>query len=163
VDHWFQLCSVIRIWQIVDRCTSESFYCPDFCTKINLSVHFSTPPTFTIYLCSLVLRSLLATPPLPLATPSSAPLSPLSEFADRKSSLIYNVIDSDDFYIGTAQKSSRSRMNATFRLKGEGKDRDELEKRFISEASKRGIKGVAGHRSVGGTVFSFSYRDLSED
>ena len=41
-------------------------------------------------------------------------------------------------------------MNATFRLKGEGKARDELEKKFIAEAEKEGIMGIAGHRSVGG-------------
>ena len=110
----------------------------------------STPPTFTIYVCSLVLRSLLASPPLPLASATSAPLSPLSAFASKKSSLVYSLIDSSEFYIATASPGSRSRMNATFRLKGEGKVRDELEKKFIVEAEKEGIMGVAGHRSVGG-------------
>lgn len=43
-------------------------------------------------------------------------------------------------------------MNATFRLKGEGKERDALEKKFIQLAEKDGIMGVAGHRSVGGKL-----------
>lgn len=110
----------------------------------------STPPTLTIYICSLVLRSLLDAPPLPLETPNSAPLSPLSTFADNKSSLVYSLIESTDFYVATAKQGSRSRMNVTFRLKGAGKERDVLEKRFIVEAEKEGIMGVAGHRSVGG-------------
>lgn len=44
-------------------------------------------------------------------------------------------------------------MNVTFRLKGEGKDRDVIEKKFIKEAGEKGIAGVAGHRSVGGELF----------
>lgn len=59
-------------------------------------------------------------------------------------------MDAGEFYIGTAQKSGRSRMNVTFRLRGEGSDRDVREKKFIKEAGEKGIKGVAGHRSVGG-------------
>jgi phosphoserine aminotransferase len=107
----------------------------------------STPPTFTIYVCSLVLRSLLASPPLPLSSPDARPLSPLSDFADQKSSLIYAELDDGSgFYIGTADKAVRSRMNPTFRLKGG----EELEKNFVKAASEKGIKGVNGHRSVGG-------------
>lgn len=106
----------------------------------------STPPTFPIYVCSLVLRSLLASPPYPLASPTSPPLSPLAQLADAKSSLIYAQLDAGAFYSGTAEPASRSRMNPTFRLAGG----EALEKRFIKEAGERGIKGVGGHRSVGG-------------
>lgn len=107
---------------------------------------YNTPPTFAIYVCSLVLRSLLASPPYPLATPTSAPLSPLAQLADAKSSAVYNAIDaSAGFYKGTAQPAARSRMNPTFRLPTE-----DLEKKFIKLAGEKGIKGVNGHRSVGG-------------
>ncbi|GAA5853127.1 hypothetical protein JCM9279_000867 [Rhodotorula babjevae] len=109
---------------------------------------FNTPPTFTIYVCSLVLRSLLESPPLPLSAPDARPLSPLSAFADQKSALVYSELDaSDGFYVGTADKEARSRMNCTFRLPKGG---EPLEKAFVKEASERGIKGVNGHRSVGG-------------
>ncbi|BGP30105.1 Phosphoserine transaminase [Rhodotorula toruloides] len=108
---------------------------------------YNTPPTFTIYVCSLVLRSLLASPPLPLSSPDARPLSPLSDYADQKSSLIYAELDDGSgFYVGTADKAVRSRMNPTFRLKGG----EELEKKFVMAASEKGIKGVNGHRSVGG-------------
>ncbi|CEQ39948.1 SPOSA6832_01505 [Sporobolomyces salmonicolor] len=107
---------------------------------------FNTPPTFTIYVCSLVLRTLLTSPPMPLE-PSAPALSPLSAFADTKSSLVYAELDNPSgFYVGTANKDARSRMNVTFRLKGG----EALEKKFVKEASERGIKGVNGHRSVGG-------------
>ncbi|GAA5931891.1 O-phospho-L-serine:2-oxoglutarate transaminase [Sporobolomyces koalae] len=108
---------------------------------------FNTPPTFTIYVCSLVLASLLKSPPLPLSPSTAAPLTPLQEYAAKKSSLIYSELDnSDGFYQGTANKDSRSRMNVTFRIQG-GED---VEKRFVKLAGEKGIKGVSGHRSVGG-------------
>lgn len=44
-------------------------------------------------------------------------------------------------------------MNVTFRLRGAGSERDALEKKFIQHANDDGIKGVAGHRSVGGECF----------
>ena len=46
---------------------------------------------------------------------------------------------------GTAVKDCRSDMNVTWRLPNE-----ELEDIFIKEASKQGMKGLKGHRSVGG-------------
>ncbi|SCV69071.1 BQ2448_2091 [Microbotryum intermedium] len=108
---------------------------------------YNTPPTFTIYVCSLVLRSLLATPPYPLESSSSAPLSPLAQLADAKSSLVYSLLDDEsDFYQGTANKGSRSRMNVTFRIKGG----EQVEKDFVKLAGEKGIMGVGGHRSVGG-------------
>ncbi|KAM0755752.1 phosphoserine aminotransferase [Meredithblackwellia eburnea MCA 4105] len=113
---------------------------------------YNTPPTFAIYLCSLVLTSLLASPPYPLATPTSPALSPLAELADHKSSLVYSLVASpaeaneDSFYLGTADEASRSRMNVTFRIKGG----EAVEKAFVKTAAEKGFVGVAGHRSVGG-------------
>ena len=63
-----------------------------------------------------------------------------------KAAYIYNTIDnSDGFYQGHAVKDSRSQMNITFRLPNE-----ELERSFASEATKQGMVGLKGHRSVGG-------------
>ena len=45
---------------------------------------------------------------------------------DKKSDMLYDYMDKSDFYLGTAEKNSRSMMNVTFRLKSE-----ELEKKFI--------------------------------
>ena len=54
-------------------------------------------------------------------------------------------MDSTAFYKGTADKDSRSLMNVTFRLPSE-----ELEKAFVQQATKNGMGGLKGHRSVGG-------------
>jgi len=49
------------------------------------------------------------------------------------------------FYQGTADSSSRSLMNITFRLPSE-----DLEKQFVQEATANDFGGLKGHRSVGG-------------
>lgn len=145
-------CSRTRTWPTATRCTSVSILLRQSAEQLidlRLSRSASTPPTFAIYVCSLVLRSLLVSPPLPLPSPTARPLAPLSDFADQKSSLVYAEIDaSSGFYVGTADAATRSRMNVTFRLPTGG---EELEKKFVKEASEKGIKGVNGHRSVGGT------------
>lgn len=63
----------------------------------------------------------------------------------RKAGLLYDYMDSQDFYRGTAEKDSRSFMNVTFRLPS-----PELEQKFIAEALARNLGGLKGHRSVGG-------------
>ncbi len=62
-----------------------------------------------------------------------------------KAALLYDAIDATDFYRAHAEPESRSLMNVTFRLPSE-----ELEKQFVSEATKAGLDGLKGHRSVGG-------------
>ena len=72
-------------------------------------------------------------------------VSKIEAINNDKAKLIYDGIDSGNFYRGHAEKASRSKMNITFRLSSEA-----LEDKFASEASKRGLKGLKGHRSVGG-------------
>ncbi len=72
-------------------------------------------------------------------------LEKMAEINLNKAKILYETIDSSDFYKGTAQPDSRSLMNVTFRLPDE-----ELEKRFVEEAMENGLGGLKGHRSVGG-------------
>ena len=64
---------------------------------------------------------------------------------EEKAKLLYDAIDSSDFYRGHADADARSIMNVTFRLPSE-----ELEKKFAAEATAQGLDGLKGHRSVGG-------------
>src|SRR5687768_6158632 len=64
---------------------------------------------------------------------------------EAKARLLYDYLDQSDFFRGTAQPDSRSYMNVCFRAPTE-----ELETAFITEATKRGLDGLKGHRSVGG-------------
>ncbi|MZP28940.1 3-phosphoserine/phosphohydroxythreonine transaminase [Heliobacterium undosum] len=97
---------------------------------------YNTPPSFSVYMVNLVLRWLKA----------QGGLAAMEKQNVEKAALIYDVIDgSNGYYKGHADKDSRSTMNITFRLPNE-----DLEKAFASEATKAGLIGLKGHRSVGG-------------
>jgi len=96
---------------------------------------YNTPPTFGIYIVKLVLEWIK----------QSGGLKKIGEINQKKAGLIYDILDEDDFYRGTVDKNCRSIMNVTFRLPSE-----ELEQKFISEATSKGMIGLKGHRSVGG-------------
>jgi phosphoserine aminotransferase len=72
-------------------------------------------------------------------------LPALAKINERKAARLYAEIDRTGFYRGTAAPADRSRMNVTFRLASE-----DLEKRFVKEATAAGLDGLEGHRSVGG-------------
>lgn len=64
----------------------------------------------------------------------------------QKAAALYEAIDSSGgFYNCPVEKESRSVMNVVFRLPSE-----EQEAKFVSEATKAGLVGLKGHRSVGG-------------
>jgi phosphoserine aminotransferase len=96
---------------------------------------YNTPPTFGVYLLGLTMKWLQSLGGLP----------GIAAINERKAAKLYAEIDRTGFYRGTAQKESRSLMNVTFRLPSE-----ELEKAFDKEATKAGLDGLKGHRSVGG-------------
>ena len=64
-----------------------------------------------------------------------------------KAAILYDEIDRNKLFIGTADVEDRSLMNICFVMKEEYK---ELESEFASFASKAGMVGIKGHRSVGG-------------
>ncbi|MCK4889856.1 MAG: 3-phosphoserine/phosphohydroxythreonine transaminase [Candidatus Aminicenantes bacterium] len=96
---------------------------------------YNTPPSFGIYIIKLVTDWLI----------ELGGLDEIEKINAEKAGLLYDKYDSGDFYNGTANKEDRSKMNVTFRLQSE-----ELEKKFIEEATAAGFVGLKGHRSVGG-------------
>lgn len=111
-------------------------------TYMNYKIHaendsmYNTPTTFGIYIAGLVFKWLLN-------------MGGLDEMYKRnleKAKVLYDAIDtSGGYYKGTTVAEDRSLMNVTYRLPNE-----ELEKKFIDEAKKKGFDGLKGHRSVGG-------------
>lgn len=97
---------------------------------------YNTPPCFAIYTIQLVMKWLEET---------IGGLDKMAELNNEKASLLYDFIDSSDFYNGTAATDSRSLMNVTFRLPSE-----DLEKKFVGDALENKLGGLKGHRSVGG-------------
>lgn len=97
---------------------------------------FNTPPTFAIYM----MRNTLAV----LEEQGGVPA--LEKENRAKAELLYGTIDAKpDFWRAPVEKASRSTMNVVWRLPTE-----DLEKKFLAEATAAGLVGLKGHRSVGG-------------
>ncbi len=96
---------------------------------------FNTPPCFAIYVVGLVAKWLK----------KQGGVEAISKVNEEKAALLYDMIDSTDFYRGHARKDSRSLMNVTFNL-----PTPELEAKFIQDAAAQGFDGLKGHRSIGG-------------
>ena len=122
-------------------------------TMLQYGVHvenksmYNTPPVFAIYVMRLVLAWLI----------KQGGLAAVEKRNARKADKLYAEIDRTGFYRGHATKDSRSRMNVTFRLPSE-----DLEKKFVKEATAAGLDGLKGHRSVGGLRASI-YNAFPED
>jgi len=106
-----------------------------YITHLEANSLYNTPPTFTIYLITLVTRWLLKNGGVPA----------MEKRNREKAARLYAALDASSFYRGTAENAYRSDMNVTFRLPTE-----ELETQFAKEASSAGMKQLQGHRSVGG-------------
>ena len=96
---------------------------------------YNTPPCYTIYIAKLVYEWIL----------SIGGLETMQKMNREKAALLYDYLDSQDYYIAPVKKESRSMMNVTF-ITGDA----DLDKKFASEAGKAGLKNLKGHRSVGG-------------
>jgi len=95
----------------------------------------NTPPCWPIYISKLVLEYLIK-------------LGGLEEMKKRneiKSKLLYDYLDSTDFYQTHVIPKDRSMMNVTFRTKSE-----ELDNKFVKESIAAGMANLKGHRDVGG-------------
>ncbi len=98
---------------------------------------YNTPPCYAIYICGLVFKWLIN---------DVGGLEKIHAINKEKAKVLYDAIDSSDgYYRGHAEKDCRSLMNVTFRLPSE-----ELENKFVKEATAVGLDGLKGHRSVGG-------------
>ncbi len=64
-----------------------------------------------------------------------------------KAELLYNEIDRNSMFVGTAEKEDRSRMNVCFVMAPGYEDKQDA---FMAFAKERGMVGIKGHRSVGG-------------
>ncbi len=96
---------------------------------------YNTPNTFGIYLMGQVFKWIRE-------------LGGLRAMADQnaeKARILYDYLDQSDFFRGTVRPDSRSLMNVCFRAPTE-----DLEAKFVTEATKRGLDGLKGHRSAGG-------------
>src|SRR5687767_10822666 len=112
-----------KLWSFKDLAESKSM--------------INTPPTFSVYILLEVFRWLEA----------QGGLAAMEKRNATKAQMIYDAIDnSNGFYKGTVSiKEQRSHMNVTYRLPSE-----ELTDEFVKTASKQGMVGLKGYRTVGG-------------
>lgn len=96
---------------------------------------FNTPSTYGIYFAGLVFEHLLA----------NGGVAAMQKHNEEKAALLYDYLDQSSLFKASAEKKYRSLMNVTF-VTGD----EEMDKKFVSEAKKRGIVNIKGHRSVGG-------------
>jgi phosphoserine aminotransferase len=96
---------------------------------------YNTPPVFSIYVSMLNLRWLKA----------KGGIRVIEQENIIKARTLYDEIERNPFFKGTAAVEDRSRMNVTFVM-----DSPELEAEFLALAKERNLIGIKGHRSVGG-------------
>jgi phosphoserine aminotransferase len=116
-------------------------------THIKEKSLYHTPPTFAVYVVSLMTDWI----------ESQGGLAGIQKRNESKAALLYDAIDSSNgFYHCPVEKSSRSLMNVVFRVAGANgqsaaTNPDEAaEKEFGKQAAAAGLAGTPGHRSVGG-------------
>ncbi|WP_417592600.1 3-phosphoserine/phosphohydroxythreonine transaminase [Owenweeksia hongkongensis] len=104
-------------------------------THISKESMFNTPPVFSIYVMMLTMQWLK----------DNGGVEWIEEVNRQKAELIYNEIDRNPLFKGTAEVEDRSTMNACFLLN------DESHTETFNEMWKAaGVSGINGHRSVGG-------------
>ena len=96
---------------------------------------YNTPPAYNIYVCGLVFKWLI----------KLGGLTEMQKINEEKAKVIYDYLDSSKMFKGTVVPEYRSLMNVPFVT-----DSDELNKKFIDEATKAGFVNLKGHRTVGG-------------
>lgn len=118
-------------------------------TMLNYQTHigeksmFNTPPVFPIYVMNRTLHWLK----------QNGGVDAMEALNNKKSNLIYDVLDASKLFTGTAAKEDRSTMNIPFVFKKDAVAEDKVEalqKEFLSFTLERGLEQLKGHRSVGG-------------
>ncbi|MBL8499029.1 MAG: 3-phosphoserine/phosphohydroxythreonine transaminase [Nitrosomonas sp.] len=96
---------------------------------------YNTPPTYAMYITGLVFAWLK----------KQGGLAAMEKINTAKANLLYDYLDSTDFYHCPVAKTDRSRMNVPFTLKDSALDGE-----FLKQAQRNGLLQLKGHRSVGG-------------
>ena len=104
-------------------------------TMIEKDSMYNTPPCWNIYMLGLVLDWI----------DEQGGLEGMEKLRTLRSGMLYDVLDNSRLFHCHAEKGSRSGMNVTFRT-----DSEELDAKFVQEATAAGFVNLKGHRKVGG-------------
>jgi phosphoserine aminotransferase len=104
-------------------------------THVDAESMYNTPPTYGIYIAGLVFQYLKR----------NGGLAAMEQKNIAKANLLYDYLETTDFYRNPVARSDRSRMNVPFTLKDAA-----LDEEFLKGAKAHGMIQLKGHRSVGG-------------
>ncbi len=96
---------------------------------------YNTPPCFPIYMSMLVFEWLK----------ELGGVKVMQQINEEKAKMLYDFIDNSTFYKNNVNKKDRSLMNVPFLT-----PTDELNDKFVKEATANGLVSLKGHRIVGG-------------
>ena len=111
-------------------------------TMLNYQIHadngsmYNTPPCYTIYMAMLVLEWLKN---------EIGGLEAMQKINEKKASVLYDFLDQSQLFKGTVVPKDRSLMNIPF-VTGD----QEMDAKFVKEATAAGFVNLKGHRTVGG-------------
>ena len=108
----------------------------NFQTHADNGSMFNTPPCYTIYIAKLVLEWIKN---------EIGGLENMKKINEKKAAILYNFLDNSNMFKGTVVPEDRSLMNVPF-ITGN----DELDAKFVKEATENDFVNIKGHRSVGG-------------
>lgn len=116
-----KICPTMLKWKTQDKEGAHSLY--------------NTPPCFSIYIANLVMRRLIRL----------GGIKEMEKINEYKAGLLYDFIDNSSLFHNYVEKKYRSTMNVPF-VTGS----DELDAKFVKEATAAGLVSLKGHRLVGG-------------
>lgn len=122
----------------------------DYKVHIDKESMYNTPPVFSIFVMNETLKWLKGV----------GGVEAIHKVDEEKAAILYNEIDRNALFTGTAVKEDRSIMNVSFVM---SQGYENLQDEFLSFAKNQGMIGIKGHRSVGGFRASIYNACTKED
>ena len=107
----------------------------NYATMVANESMYNTPPCYPIYVCGLVLKWIK----------NLGGLEAMKKINEDKAALLYDCLENSKLFSNPNDVASRSMMNVTFRAEDE-----QINAKFVKEATAAGFANIKGHRSVGG-------------
>ena len=127
--------AIIRDDLITDDCLPGTPTMLKWKTQADNDSLYNTPPCYTIYICGKVFKWIK----------KQGGLEAIKANNEKKAKILYDFLDSSEMFKGTVEKKDRSLMNVPFVTGNE-----ELDAKFVKEATAAGFVNLKGHRTVGG-------------
>jgi phosphoserine aminotransferase len=120
---------------LIGRARADTPHVFDYQAIADNQSMLNTPPTFAWYMAGMVFKWLKA----------AGGVSEMGKRNQAKAAMLYACIDASHLYENSVAGDARSWMNVTFALRSPG-----LDSEFLTAAAAAGLKGLKGHRIVGG-------------